>query len=481
MTAAQILLLLRARWRFAVLVLLGVVSLATAISLLRTPQYTATASVVLDVKSPDPIAGVVLPGLTTVGYMATQMGVLQSERVALGAIRRLKLDQDPDYEKKWREATQGRGDFKSWLSERLLRKLDASPGRDSNVIMVGYTAPDPNFAAAVANAFVESYIDTTLELRVEPAKQYASLFDARGKQLRDELERAQQKVSEYQQKNGVIVATEERLDVENQRLQELTSQLVLMQSAATESGSRQGQSVVRPEKLPEVVTNPLLVGLNTELSKQESRLHELTERLGDNHPDVVELRSNIAQLRKRIDNETRRVAGSVSVTNEVNQTRLAQARQAVADQRAKLLRLKTQRDEAAVLQRDVENAQRSYDAVQTRVNQSSVESQATQTNVSVLKHATPPALPSSPKLVLNLSVAVLVGLLLAVAAAVLRESRDQRLRSERDVVDLLKLPLLGVMSSRRQTRPVSPYRLRWMAHLARVLPPPATNPATDNG
>jgi chain length determinant protein EpsF len=475
MTAAQIFILLRARWRFALLVLLAVVSLTAAISLLRTPQYTATASVVLDVKSPDPIAGVVLPGLTTVGYMATQMGVLQSERVALGAIRRLKLDQDPDYQQKWREATDGRGDFKSWLSERLLRKLDASPGRDSNVIMVGYTAPDPAFAAAVANAFVESYIETTLELRTEPAKQYTSLFDSRGKQLRDELERAQQKLSEYQQKNGVIVASEERLDVENQRLQELTSQLVLMQGLATESGSRQGQSVARPEKMPEVVTNPLLIGLSTELSKQESRLHELTERLGDNHPDVVELRSNIAQLRKRIDEETKRVAGSLTVTNDVNQTRLAQARQAVADQRAKLLQLKTQRDEAAVLQRDVENAQRSYEAVQTRANQSSVESQTTQTNVSVLKHATTPALPSAPKLVLNLTVAVLVGLLLAVAAAVLRERRDQRLRTEHDVIELLKQPMLGVLSSHRQTRAVSPYRLRWMSHLARVLPPPATN------
>jgi polysaccharide biosynthesis transport protein len=474
MTAAQIFILLRARWRFAVLVLLAVVALTAAISLLRTPQYTATASVVLDVKSPDPIAGVVLPGLTTVGYMATQMGVLQSERVALGAIRRLKLDKDPDYQQKWREATDGRGDFNSWLSERLLRKLDASPGRDSNVIMVGYTAPDPVFAAAVANAFVESYIETTLELRTEPAKQYTSLFDSRGKQLREELERAQQKLSEYQQKNGVIVASEERLDVENQRLQELTSQLVLMQGLATESGSRQGQSVARPEKMPEVVTNPLLIGLNTEMSKQESRLHELTERLGDNHPDVVELRSNITQLRKRIDEETRRVAGSLTVTNDVNQTRLAQARQAVADQRAKLLQLKTQRDEAAVLQRDVENAQRSYDAVQTRANQSSVESQASQTNVSVLKHATTPALPSSPKLVLNLTVAVLVGLLLAVAAAVLREKSDQRLRTEHDVVQLLKQPLLGVMTSHKHTkRTVSPYRLRWMAHLARVLPPPA--------
>jgi len=472
MTAAQILTLLRARWRFALLVLSAIVGLVAAVSLLRTPQYTATASVVLDVKSPDPITSVVLPGLTTVGYMATQMGVMQSERVALGAIRRLKLDQDPDYIQKWKDKTQGQGDFRSWLSDTLLRKLDAAPGRDSNVIMVGYTAPDPAFAAAVANAFVASYIETTLELRTEPAKQYTSLFDARGKQLREELERAQQKLSQYQQKNGVIVASEERLDVENQRLQELTTQLVLMQGMASDSGSRQGQSVNHADRMPEVVTNPLLVAINTDLSKQQARLTELTARLGDNHPDVAELRSNIAQLKKQLGEETKRVAGSLTVTNDVNQSRLAQMRAAVEEQRAKLLKLKGQHDEAAVLQRDVENAQKSYDAVQTRASQTSVESQATQTNVSVLKNATAPATPSSPRLVLNLTVAVLVGLLLAVAATMLREARDQRLRSNLDVLQSLQQPLLGVLPSRTRTRRVSPWRLRWMSHLATVLPAP---------
>ena len=79
--------------------------------------------------------------------------------------------------------------------------------------------------------------------------------------MREELEHAQQKLSQYQQKNGVIVASEERLDVENQRLQELTTQLVLMQGMASDSGSRQGQSVNHADRMPEVVTNPLLVAI----------------------------------------------------------------------------------------------------------------------------------------------------------------------------------------------------------------------------
>jgi capsular polysaccharide biosynthesis protein len=113
-----------------------------------------------------------------------------------------------------------------------------------------------------------------------------------------------------------------------------------------------------------------------------------------------------------------------------------------------LLRVKGERDEAAVLQRDVENAQKAYDTVLARVSQTSTESQNTQTNVSLLQSATTPASVSWPRTRLNLAAGVVLGMLLAVGLTILRELRDQRLRSLEDVAVLLKQPLLGVMAPR---------------------------------
>jgi chain length determinant protein EpsF len=471
MTIAQILIVLRARWRFALLVMLAVVGSVTGINLMRAPQYTATASVVLDVKSPDPIAGMVLPGMMAVSYMATQIGVMQSERVALRALRALQIDQDAQLQQQWRDATGGQGDFRSWLADLMLRNLEVTPARDANLIFVAYTSKDPNFSAAVANAFVKAYIDTTLDLRVEPARQYNSFFDQRARSMREELEAAQAKLSAYQQTKG-IVASDERLDVENLRLAELSSQLVMLQGVANESGSRQSQSGTHAERMQEVINNPLLVGLSTDLSRQEGRLNELNSRLGDNHPQVAELRSTVAQLRARIDSETRRVAGSLAVNNNVNQSRLAQLRASVDEQRTKLLRLKGQRDEAAVLLRDVENAQRTYDVVLARASQSSVESQNTQTNVSVLKQASAPPVPSSPRTLLGLAVSIFVGGLLAVGSVLLRELRDRRLRTDEDVMLGLRQPLLGVLPARARKPQPSRSRTRLMAPLLRALPRP---------
>ena len=447
MTLTQIFMALRARWLSALLVLMSVAGLVLAVTLMLPKRYTAVAAVVLDVKSPDPIAGVVLPGMTVSGYMATQVDVLRSERVALRALQALKLDQSADQKALWQSATEGRGDFRAWLAGDVLNHLEVKPARDSNVINVSYTAPDPDFASAVANAFVKAYIDTTLDLRVEPAKLYNSFFDDRAKDLREALEKAQTRLSAYQREKGILV-NDERLDIENSRLSELSSQLVALQAVAEESGSRQRQAAANPSQTPEVLSSQLLEGLVAELSRQESRLKELKERLGDQHPEVRQLQASISGLSTRIDSETRRVTGSLTVNNSVNQARMAQLRAALDQQRARLMVLKGQRDEAGTLLRDLENAQKAYDAVVARVSETSTESQNTQTNVSVLKHATVPAFPSSPRLRLNLAAGLALGLLLAIGVAIVRELRDQRLRSEDDVTLLLKQPLLGVLPAR---------------------------------
>jgi succinoglycan biosynthesis transport protein ExoP len=459
MTISEILIALRARWRIAASVWFAVVVLATVATLLRTPQYTASAAVVLDVKSPDPIAGVVLPGMTASGYMATQLNVVQSVRVALRAIEEMGLDRDTKLQQQWRDATDGVGDFKSWLAEGILRKLDVTPTKDSNVITLAYSAADPTFAANLANAWVKAYIETTLELRVEPAKQYNGFFEARSKELRGLLEVAQAKLSEYQQKSG-IVATDEKVDAESLRLAELTSQLVVLQGVSNESSGRQLQSVANPSRMPEVFNNPLILAMSTELGRDEVKLNELGAKLGDNYPEMVELRAKIAQSKAAIEVETKRIVGSLVINNNVNQTRLAQLQASVAEQRTKLLHLKGERDELSVLQRDVENAQRAYDAIVARAGQADLESHTTQTNVSVVKRAVAPVKPSSPRMLLNILVAALVGGMLAVAAALAREARDRRLRTDGDVLRGLRLTLLGVLPAKSKSSRKNDSRLR---------------------
>ncbi|MFO1204352.1 MAG: chain length determinant protein EpsF [Burkholderiales bacterium] len=447
MTIEQFLVILTARWRSIALVFAGVVFLVLTVSLLLPKRYTGTASVVLDVRTPDRAAGgpntpLVVTGMLAPSYMTTQVQVVTSERVARGAIRALGLQNDAELKAAWIEDTEGKGDFEAWLAVLLQKQLDVIAARDSNIIDIAYSSKDPAQAAAVANAFMQSYIDTTLELKVEPARAYKSFFDERAKRLRQDLEAAQGRLSRFQKANQILVSPD-RMDVETARLANLTTQLVELQaSAAQNEGKRAQAGGARQDQLPEVISNPLVSQLSASVANEEARLKELTSRYGPRHPQLIEQRARLAEVQSKLQAATARATGSVSVNTTVNQAQIARMEKLLNEQRAKVLKLQGLRDEGELLRRDVEIAQTAYSAMEQHVVETGVESENTSTNVSVLKRATEPATPSSPRLLRNLAAAMVLGMLLGLANALVREMRDRRVRTHADIEVELGQPLM---------------------------------------
>lgn len=471
MSLSRLMVVMRARWRAALLVIASAVTVAVLLSVFLPRQYRASASVLVDMRSPDPLMGTVLGTTLITGYMATQMDVAQSGRVVRRAIESLGMAQDPAWKQRWMKDTNGEGDFQDWLTEEVQRKLTIQPTRESGVMSIIFTATDPRTAAATANAVVKAYIDTTLELRVEPAKRYNDFFDERAVQLRTALEEAQAKLSKFLQING-IAASDERIDVESLRLSELSSQLVALQSMKAESGSREQLASLSSDKMSEVFNHPAVAALNAELSRQQVKLGELRQRLGPQHPEVKETESSMTELRTLLEAEKRRVSSGLVASNQITSSRESQIRALLVEQRAKVLRMKGLRDEANALQHDADNARSAYDAVFLRARQTSLESQVTQTNVSILKQASAPAQPASPKLWINVSVALVLGMLLAIATVMLREIRDRRMRTVEDVVEGLRQPLLVILPKaagpRLLTTPrASPLKTRILGGFAR--------------
>src|ERR1035441_6046106 len=137
----QFVLVMRARWLTA-LIILGVVVLGTTlVTLLTTKQYMAYASVVADVKT-DPVEEAVFPAQLLSSYISTQVDIINSPRVARRAVEILQLDQDARWKQQWQQATKGRGDYTAWLAEALQSRLVVTPSRESNVINIGVQWPD---------------------------------------------------------------------------------------------------------------------------------------------------------------------------------------------------------------------------------------------------------------------------------------------------------------------------------------------------
>jgi succinoglycan biosynthesis transport protein ExoP len=76
MTPARLLLVLKTRWVTAVAVLAAVLALTAGVTALQPRLYTATAVVMVDYQSADPLGSAqVQPQLAT-GYLAAQVDIL---------------------------------------------------------------------------------------------------------------------------------------------------------------------------------------------------------------------------------------------------------------------------------------------------------------------------------------------------------------------------------------------------------------------
>ncbi len=444
MTFQQILLILRARWLVIVGVFALTVSAITGVTLVLPKTYSATASVVVDVKSPDLLTGLTSPQLVSTGVMATQMDIIRSLRVAKEVVSLLKLDQNPDVITMWRDSTGSKGVLSDWLASSLQTKLEVLPSRESSVVNITFSGNTPEYAAAVANAFAQAYINVSLGLRVGPARQYASFFEQQGKVALDRLETAQRALSDYQKASG-ITALDDRLDFESAKLNETSAQLTVLQGIATDSRSKRNSA--RTDTVAEVMQSQLVNQLKADIARLEGKINESSINLGSAHPLTRSQEAELATLRGKLDAEIRKIGASINTSDDINRQREGQLQAALAAQKSRVLQLNQQRDQLNVLKRNLDSSQRAYDQLLARADQTTIESQVNQANISVLNTATPPPSASKPKVFVNILLSVFLGTVLGVGIAFILELFNRRVRSTQELIDVLDMPLLGQVGS----------------------------------
>jgi uncharacterized protein involved in exopolysaccharide biosynthesis len=282
------------------------------------------------------------------------------------------------------------------------------------VIQVTYSASNAKYAAAVANAFAKAYMEVTLNLRVEPTKEAAAWFD---EQLTGPSQGVRRLADEARQRSSArrgITATDERVDVETARLAELSSQALRATESRYEASARMGQANGRTatENVPEVLASPLVTSLKTEMLRAESKLQELSTRLGPNHPQYQQQASEVRPCATAIT--PRCAPSSAACAASPRRPRPAKARSRPTSPRSGSASrtCATPATRRSVLQQDVETSKKAYEAALARRMVNKVESGARQTNVTVLNPAIEPTFPMRPRVPLNIALGFFVGTLL---------------------------------------------------------------------
>ncbi|MEO8166067.1 MAG: Wzz/FepE/Etk N-terminal domain-containing protein [Betaproteobacteria bacterium] len=449
MNLHQFLLALRARLGVFVLVLVATVLAAAGVSLMMAKTYKATVSLLVDAKEEQSLNGgrPLIQPQERLSYLQTQKDILTSKKVARKVVQEMKLTEKPAALATLVSEEGSSNTLEDRAVEGLLKKLKVETTQ-SNVIDATFSSSDPYLSMQVANAFAKGYIETLLELRTQPAKEAAAWFDDQLKSLRANLEEAQNKLTDNHQRKQ-IVSEDERGDVESGRLAALSDELVRAQEQTYQWNTREQearkflQAGASPDRLPEVLDNSFVQRLKGDLLQGETRLREMSTQYGSNHPQYQRQVSENESLRERLDIEMRKVISGIENSARQARQREGALARSLGAQRSRMLGQKESRNDFTVLRRNVESAERAYDTAMQRAVISQVESRANQTSVSVLNPAVVPRMPSSPKIVMNIALALAVGVMLGVGIVMLMEITDRRVRSLNDLDNASNIPLLG--------------------------------------
>ncbi len=432
MSLLQFFSILRARWAAAGLILLATLAAVLAWVLLRPTWWSARAPVLVDVQASD-VGGGYAPALLA-SYMATQIDIARSERVSARAVEALyaeELRRNPD--------AAPLGDERRRDRVRAVQQgLEVKPARESNIIHIHWMGRNPGEAARVANAVARAFVDVSLELKTGPAKQDASWFEEQVRTSRQKLEQAQVRLSEFQQRAGIV--GNEQADHEVARLNELSLQLAQVQAQTTDSQSKRAAS---RDTVAEVMQSPLVNGLKADIARLEAQAQQAGATLGPRHPQMQRLEAELAALQSLLSAETARIGRSIDTSFQAGRAREGELAGALHAQRARVLALNKDRAHLALLKQDVDAAQRAFEAVSANASKSRLQSLTTQTNLMLLAPAVEPQAPAGPSPQQAVAVATLAGLALAVIGALLLELANRRVRSADDIAMATDLPVLA--------------------------------------
>jgi len=206
-------------------------------TLTATPQYKATTTMVLSFTDGGPFEESGMPRQNNASYLATQIDIIQSRRVASAALMALPRENleilAADYLTDFNIARAKSEELIQILEAFVLETLEVDALRESRVVALRFTSSDPETSALVAQGFADAYIVMSLELSIAPARRNAEWFDAQLVLLRERLAEKQATLTEFQIENGII-SYDDRLDQELSRYDTLSADLARAEARAVE-------------------------------------------------------------------------------------------------------------------------------------------------------------------------------------------------------------------------------------------------------
>ncbi len=371
-------------------------------------------------------------------FIADQIQVLQTRSLAQRVVDRLGLDAHPEFSG---EDAAG----------ALMSRIGAEPVKDSFVIRVSMTGRDPDTVAEWLNIYVEEFVAANIESSLERTRQVYEVIQSRLDPLRGQLAASEQRLMRFQEREDSYLFADQDENVIQEQVDTLTREYAAAKADRIRVETKHAAlrqlraSDLSETGFPEILQDATIQSLRQQRYDLEVELSDKLRTLKEGHPTIQELRSRIAGVDARVQEQIENIGTSIQTDYDIARRREQALYDNIEALRDESIELSKQRLEHDRLQREYEQNKGFLEDMLARLKEADISSTAAANNVRVIEPARPPAGPYSPNLRRSLILSGLFGLLFGVGLVVFLDFLDQSLRTPDQVEGYLGLEVLSAL------------------------------------
>jgi len=444
--AAGLWRIVRNRKRTIISFALAVVAIVMTASFLTKPQYEAVAQVVFHRGNDSGVLGFKGVDNSMVedpedrAAIDTQIGILQTDALALQVINDLHLDKNPTFAGR---VEQLRNEDR--LVKVFHKNLEISKVKGTQIIQIKFRNSDPRLAADVVNELAKAYVDQNYKSQFQVGAQISEFLTGQIKELQAKVEESEKKLIEYQKENGIF-GLDEKQNIVTTKLDDLNKELTAAEAARVEKEvnyrlARSGQ----PELIAKLEPDNLVTKLRGQQADLENQIAQASVQLGPAHPKMVELSKQLVQLRQSVDAEVRRIGAHISYEYKSAAEREAMLRKALDAQKQSADKLNANALQGNILKHEYETNRKLYEDLLQKQKEISISASLKSSNIWIVDPARPPRLPAEPNIPRNFALSLASGLFGGVLLALGLTQMRENISTLEQAVILSSLPSLGVV------------------------------------
>jgi len=383
-------------------------------------------------------------------FFNTQLELLKTNALVERVARKLDLLNHPLFSAKNSDAekTAKPANPYSLLVKDLQRNLDVSPVRDTRLVEVSYTSPDPAFSSLLVNTLSQEFVDFYIEKKYQTTQQASKFLEEQIADLRERLSVKEAELQEYsKEKDLYFLSEQESASVGKFADVNAAYTQAQIERIKAESNYRQLRNL-KVDALPQFINNAILQDLKTEYVKLKNDYEEKRKIFKPDYPDMVQLLGRLDSMRAELENEITKAVDAAETEFRTALNKELSLKQLLDQQKEEVALMNSNAIIYNNLKIEVENNRKLLISLEERQKETLVSARLGElktSNISIINPAEPPLNPVYPKKKLTLILALIVGLFIGGGLCFVLDYLDNTVKGPEDVERLARLPSLGVI------------------------------------